>query len=157
MLRGEVDGHLVQDIQLDTGCSRTVVRSDLVDKMKTIGGETVTIQCAHGDITTYPVATVEIQVNGKQIVVEAAVSDTLPRSVLLGTDVQELSELLGQPSTHKDSGFAVLTRNRARQQKQEDKERQHKERESGATPTTLESIGQSKVKEQNEEKQEVTM
>ena len=67
LLRGEVEGHSVKDIQLDTGCTRTVVRSDLVDKRKIVGGEVVTIQCAHGDIVSYPVATVEIVVDGKQI------------------------------------------------------------------------------------------
>lgn len=50
----------------------------------------------------------EIKIDGRCITVEAAVSRTLPRSVLLGTDVQELSQLLA-----KDSGFTVLTRNQA--------------------------------------------
>ena len=140
-----MEGHSVKDIQLDTGCTRTVVRSDLVDKRKIVGGEVVTIQCAHGDIVSYPVATVEIVVDGKQITVEAAVSDTLPRSVLLGTDVQELSDLLGQP---KDSSFVVLTRNQARRKQQEDEELQRKEKESGAKPTTLESSGESEAEKQ---------
>ena len=51
----------MKDIQLDTGCSRTVVRSDLVDK-KIVDGEFVTIQCAHSDKVSYPLAQVELQV-----------------------------------------------------------------------------------------------
>ena len=151
LLRGEVEGHSVEDIQLDTGCTRTDVRSDLVDKEKIAREEIVTIQCAHGDIVSYPVATVEIVVDGKQITVEAAVSDTLPRSVLLGTDVQELSELLTQPTADKESGFVVLTRNRARQQQQEEEERQQREKESGVKPTSLESLGGSEAEEQDGE------
>lgn len=125
----------MKDIQLDTGCSRTVVRRDLIDQKKTLEGESITIQCAHGDIVSYPLADVEILVDGKLIKVEAAGSNTLPRSVLLVTDVRELSELLED----KKNGisFAVLTRSRA-QQKQREEETQRKEEESGARPTILE-------------------
>ena len=151
LLRGEVEGHSVKDIQLDTGCTRTVVRSDLVDKRKIVSGESVTIQCAHGDVVSYPLARVDIAVAGKRITVEAAVSDTLPRSVLLGTDVQELSDLLGQPGAKKDSGFVVVTRSRARQQQQEEKELQRREKESGAKPTTLESLEESESEKMDRE------
>ena len=90
-----VEGQFVNDIVLDTGCSRTLVRSDLVEE-KTHGlRKTVTVQCAHGDSVEYPVTTVKIfSVQGKVVMVEAAVSDKLPHSVLLGTDVPELVDLL---------------------------------------------------------------
>ena len=85
----------MKDIVLDTGCSRTVVRRELVPKNKILEGAAVTIRCAHGDTVRYPLARVNIEVQGRRVTVEAAVSTTLPASVLLGTDVQELTTLLG--------------------------------------------------------------
>ena len=43
---------------------------------------------------TYPQAKVELEVKGRALTVKAAVSETLPQSVLLGTDVPDLSELM---------------------------------------------------------------
>ena len=54
----------------------------------------MTVQCAHGDVVTYPLARVEVEVEGQALIVEVTVSDTLPQLVLLGTDVPDLSELL---------------------------------------------------------------
>ena len=36
----------------------------------------------------------ELEAEGQTLIVEAALSDTLPQSILLGTDVPDLSELL---------------------------------------------------------------
>ena len=153
---GEVEGQQVNDIQLDTGCSRTLVRKDLVDKQRMLGGETVTIQCAHGDIASYPLAKVEMMVLGKHIVVEAAVSETLPRSVLLGTDVQELTELVGKLEKQNGSKvFAVLTRSQTRKELREQEELQRREKESGVKPTSLEEhseeVNNNNLEEQSEE------
>lgn len=57
----------------------------------------VNIQCTHGDAILYPIARVELEIGGKAVKVKAALSRNLPRSVLLGTDVMELPELLNQP------------------------------------------------------------
>ena len=92
---GRVEGIHVDQIVFDTGCSRTMVRRDLVPENKLIEGDAVTIQCAHGDTVLYPVAQVELQVDGVPVCVEAAVSKSLPVQVLLGTDVPELHQLLG--------------------------------------------------------------
>ena len=89
---GFVEGQFVYDIVLDTGCSRTSVRSDLVGKEKLNSEKSVTVQYAHGDAVEYPVATVEIGVQGRRVTVEAAMSDKLPHSVLLGTNVPELCD-----------------------------------------------------------------
>uniref|UniRef100_A0A1X7VUY5 CCHC-type domain-containing protein n=1 Tax=Amphimedon queenslandica TaxID=400682 RepID=A0A1X7VUY5_AMPQE len=132
LLYGRVEGRVMKDIQLDTGCSHTVVRSELVDKQK-FQGDTVSIHFAHGDIVSYPVAVVEIDVGRKLLQVEAAVSDTLPRSVLLGTDVPELNSL--HREKRGESGCAVVTRSGARRQKKEEEELQWKEKESGAKTT----------------------
>ena len=58
--------------------------------------------------------------------VEAAVSDTLPMSVLLGTDVPFSGELL-----HIDDACAVVTRAQARRQEQECKDRVDKQQRLG--------------------------
>ncbi len=83
MRKGSVEGVFVDDILVDTGCSRRLVRRELVKPEKLVEGKSVEIQCAHGDTTPYPVAKVDLSVEGREITVEAAVSDTLPRSVLL--------------------------------------------------------------------------
>jgi hypothetical protein len=56
--------------------------------------DTVDIKCAHGDTVSYPLAVVKITIGGKDIITTAAVSSTLPTSVLLGWDVPELVTLL---------------------------------------------------------------
>ena len=89
-----MEGPAVTDVLLDTGWSQTLVKSDLVPTTKRVEGDAVTIRCAHGDTVLYPLANVELVVDGIPLQVEAAVSDTLPVSVLLGTDVPELDILL---------------------------------------------------------------
>ena len=44
------------------------------------------MQCAHGDITEYPVAEVEMVIEGVTKKVTVVVSNSLPRAVLAGTD-----------------------------------------------------------------------
>ena len=83
----------MQDILLDTGCTRTMVRVDLVTPEKVLE-DAVEIQCAHGDGVWYPLANVEMQVEGLEIEVEAAISEKLPVAVLLGKDVPEFTKLL---------------------------------------------------------------
>ena len=53
------------------------------------------IRCAHGDTALYPLAQVHLEINGHHIDVEAALSDTLPMPVLLGTDVPQLQDFVG--------------------------------------------------------------
>ena len=153
LCRGTVEGKTVKDIQLDTGCSRTVVRSDLIDKKKIVDGETITIQCAHGDTVSYPLAEVELQVEGRLITVEAAVSDTLPRSVLLGTDVPEMSELLEQRKTgkHKGKALVVMTRRQAKMQQEREAAMQQRQKESGARPTPIMDPEQEQTTEEIED------
>ena len=94
MKEGVVEGKHVKNILLDTGCSRTIIHQDLVPENKIKDGEAIAIRCAHGDTVLYPLAQVHMEVEGRQIEIEAAVSNTLPMSVLLGTDTEELAELL---------------------------------------------------------------
>lgn len=93
---GVVEGKEVHNILLDTGCSRTLVHQDLIPESKIQESEVIAIRCAHGDTVIYPLAEISMEVEGRKITVEAAVSDTLPVSVLLGTDTPELAELLAR-------------------------------------------------------------
>ena len=89
-----MNGHKVSDIMLDTGCSRTMVHRKLVSREQLIEGEATAVRCAHGDTMLYPMARVEMEVDGCTIKTVAAVCNTLPMDVLLGTDVAELDTLL---------------------------------------------------------------
>ena len=92
---GLVEGREVKDIMLDTGSSKTNVHHGLVPEKKLVMGEAVTIWCAHGDSVLYPLANVNLVVDGVPLTVGAAVSKSLPVSVLLGTDVPELAKFVG--------------------------------------------------------------
>ena len=91
---GFLEGHSVNDIVLDMGCSRTLVRSGLMREKSYSLKKTVGVQCSHGDVVKYPVSTVEISIQGKVVLVEVAVVDKLPHSVLLRTDAPVLVELI---------------------------------------------------------------
>ena len=108
-----VDGKFVSDIVLDTGCTRTLVHRDLVSEEKLMKDESVTIQYAHGDAVAYPLANVELEVEGEAVTVEAAVSETLPQLVLLGTDVPELLSLLRV----REGGKALMVVTRSQTQR----------------------------------------
>ncbi|XP_064399260.1 uncharacterized protein LOC135345747 [Halichondria panicea] len=148
---GSVEGKKVDNILLDTGCSRTLIRKDLVPQHKLLHGEVVAIRCAHGDTVLYPLAEVDLEVEGYLIHVEAAISDTLPMPVLLGTDVPELTAILrGDPTTKKvvpQQALAVVTRASAIKQREEEEMTAQKEKESGAHSKTLGVEMQLPVKE----------
>ena len=91
---GVIEGQVVTDILLDTGSSRSLVRQELVSDETLLQGESVAIRCAHGDTVFYPVAELEVEIGGRKMTVKAAVSETLPMSMLVGTDVPQLIGLL---------------------------------------------------------------
>ena len=83
------------DMLLDTSCSQTLVRQEFeVVPNEKLTNRQVSIHCAHGDILEYPVADLRITIGDKEFTVKAGVSDRLPRSVLLGTDIPAWKELL---------------------------------------------------------------
>ena len=45
----KVEGTFVASVVLDTGCSRTLVRSDLVPQDKIMKREVMALHCAHGN------------------------------------------------------------------------------------------------------------
>ena len=62
----------------------------------------------------------DLVVEGKDITVEAVVSDTLPQSVLLGVDVPELEYFMVNRKESDGSAFVVTTTSMAKRE-------QHKE------------------------------
>ena len=116
--RGTVNGTYCPDILIDTGATQTLVHKRLVTEEDLLDGE-VEIKCAHGDTMAYPLAAIKISIDGRDIITTAAVSSTVPASVLLGWDVPELTTYL--PGTKPDQPPAVgtalvTTRSRTRQQ-----------------------------------------
>ena len=88
--KGVVEGTPIEKtILLDISCSKTLVRQELIPVEKILEGEAVTIRYAYGDTVLYPVAKVRVKVDGMDMEVSAAVSETLPVDVLLGKDVPE--------------------------------------------------------------------
>ena len=71
------------------------VHSRLVLSDQLLEGDGVVVRCVHGDSALYPLCNVRIELEGRYIQAVAAISDTQPTSILLGTDVSELGKLLG--------------------------------------------------------------
>eukprot|EP00731_Ephydatia_muelleri_P021177 Em0013g904a len=69
---GVVEGKAVEDITLDTGCSRTMVRGDLEPGEKLLEGRCAVVHCAHGDTVVYPMAQICLEVDGHKINTAAA-------------------------------------------------------------------------------------
>ena len=141
---GLVEGQEVLDTILDTRCTQTMVRADLVSQGNLLQEETVTILCAHGDSVCCPLANVGMEVDGQRISVEAAVSERLPVAVLLGRDIPEFDQLLG--SVDASSGSmdvqeeAVVVRTRDQAHGEQEAELLTREREplAEANPTLVE-------------------
>ena len=95
--KGKVERVPVEMV-VDTGCSYTLVHSSLVPDGKFTQDQWVGVQCAHGDITEYPVAKVDIEIDGVSKGVEVGVSPRLPRKVLIGRDLMDLFGIRGVES-----------------------------------------------------------
>ena len=110
---GTINGVYLKEIVVHTGVGKTFVRGDFIIPDDIIDGE-VTIQCAHGDVVSYPLAAVKITLGGKEIIVHAAVAKSLPVAALLGWDIPELMGLVKPtPEVHSNATkvLAVVTRN----------------------------------------------
>ena len=110
---GMIEGQQVDDILLDTGCSRTLVHQWLVPSIKYLP-ERRSIRCAHGD----QLAEVGMEINGVKFTMEVAVAGKLPRSVVLGTDAPILWSLLSwhiNPSNSDELGVFAVTRAQIRE------------------------------------------
>ena len=94
--------------------SQRMIHANVVPRNKFLD-KFVVVQCVHGDEVSYPLAKVEVVVDGKSYLVEAAVVKKLPKSVLLGRDVPELLRI-GTP----EEALAATTRAQAKRKKEED-------------------------------------
>ena len=71
----QVEGHHVNDILLDTGCSWTLVSEQLVLQEELLEGrQAITIRCAHGNTVLYPLAEVDMEVDGVPVRVHGGCS-----------------------------------------------------------------------------------
>ena len=134
--RGTVNGVYCSDIVVDTGATQTLVHRKLVSDDDILDGE-VNIKCAHGDTVAYPLAVVKMTIGGRDIITTAAVSKTLPTSVLLGWDVPELmTYITGQTRpTPIQNALAATTRQQAQRQNS-DEAREEVTPEASTAPET---------------------
>ena len=136
--KGSVEGRAVDNILLDTGCLRTLVHQEWVSRGRMLDGEAVAIRCAHEDTVLYLVALLQVVVGTRTMEVRAAVSETLPVDVLMGTDVPELPELLCTASSA--DVMSVMTRAQRRQMLTEEMDTYQKEQKSGATSAGVDKV-----------------
>ena len=95
----------VVEMALDTRASCTLGHQDLVPPEKVDANQTLQVQCVHGNISEYPTAQLEISINGTAYKIRAGVSPTLPRYVLLGSNVGNLVGL----AEREANAFSELT------------------------------------------------
>ena len=121
-----------------------MVRQDLVPKSKIIEGDAVTIRCAHDDTVLYPIAHLQLEVDGLSVYIEAAVSKSLPVPVLLGIGGAELHQLLGESTAYPQikECMMLVTHTQAMQQLQEGTNTRSKEHECGTKPHTLVKVSE---------------
>ena len=86
-----------------------------------------------------------MKLDNRPLTVVAAVSETLPTSVLLGTDVPNLRGLLQEnPSIRHTAGveavYVVRTRGQIRQEEAEDAMQLQKEKESGVSTKMVDDV-----------------
>ena len=131
---GAVEETPVDGIVLDTGAAKTMIHRDLVPIEK-VSSKTVNIQCAHGDIVSYPMAEVSMRVGNHPFTVQAAVSDRLPVPVLVGREVPEFDKLLGATlcgGSTEATKEVVANPSQRRQEKLSGRVQEDHERELGA-------------------------
>ena len=90
----------------------------------------------------YATAEVSISVGKYAFSVQAAISEHLPVPVLLGRDIPDLHQLLGETPDSEvlEQVVAVTTWSQHRKEQQEDQHRRMTEVESGVVPKSLEDL-----------------
>ena len=130
---GVVEGRNVP-VLVDTGCSHTLVRDDLVDPGKLDPEATVRVRCCHGDTRTYPTADVQVTIDGVDHHVRAGVLPDLPQPILLGHDVGVLPQLVQK----EVDACLVVTRGGEQKAKAQRMQDEVGDRKSGAYTNRLE-------------------
>ena len=70
-----VKGRKVDDVLLDAGCSPTMVHQEVVPESRKILGKGVSTRCSQGDSVSYPLADLDMMVDGVKLKVTAVVSE----------------------------------------------------------------------------------
>ena len=73
---GSVEGGAVDNILLDTGCSRTLVHQEWVPRGRMLDREGLAIRCVHGDTVLYPITLLQDVVGMRTMEVRGAVDCT---------------------------------------------------------------------------------
>ena len=143
----------MSDILLDTGCTRTLIRRDLVPDDRLLDS-TIEIQCSHGDCMEYPLAEIDVAVNDEHHEVLAGVAERLPTAMLLGGDTPGLPDLLEIGQT--ETALVVTTRAAAKRRAREDAEQVGKDESPQPRTTALlrdacEQNDDTEIDERNDE------
>ena len=136
----------VCNILIDTGCTPTLVNQKLVPAKQRTAGE-VLIRWAHRDEVSYHMARVNITIGIQVFAVKAGISSTLPVSVLLGTDISELVNLLHSgrqepsgPEVEPEAAIVVTTWAQARKDAEESTSQVKRELDSGVRLKSVVSL-----------------
>ena len=133
-----VEGIVIDNVVLDLGSACTMVRQDFVHKERLVGGASIRLRCAHGDVVTYPLASVKLEIDGMSLPVTTAVANKLPVSVLLGTNVPELQKLITQSVVQPNA--LVMTRAQAKASEQTEVRAKDKQEERQVHPNPVEEL-----------------
>ena len=94
----------------------------------------------HGDVVPYPLAMVNVVVDGRELVIKAGLAEKFPVDVLLGTDIPDLMKLIHSDTEEKEC--LVLSRAQAlREERKETKELEANET-ADVTLTGIETEGE---------------
>ena len=153
--QGTVNGGPEVQMRIDTGCSRTTIREDLIAPYLR-QPKSVSVMVAMGEIVEYCTAVVTVKVDGVERQLEVAVAKELPVPVLLGADMplEELivMKLSGQRLKEivTDKSFAVLTRSQVRRDTEAEKQCLDEERKTQGVASPLVWKEDGKEDEQKE-------
>ena len=84
---------------LDSGAMQSLIRQSLVRPEALVMAPWVAIRCVHRDEHSYPIVSVEINLQGQTHIIKAAVSTRLSHPLILGTNwpgfQQVVKDLMG--------------------------------------------------------------
>ncbi|XP_073721145.1 uncharacterized protein [Misgurnus anguillicaudatus] len=101
----ELNGEKVTAL-LDTGCTQTLVENELVPEVNICSVPQVIVKCVHGEERHYPIANVNVGIEGHSYLMKVGLAQGLPYQVILGHDFPALADLLAVKNTCN----VVLTR-----------------------------------------------
>ncbi len=113
----ELNGKRVTAL-IDTGCTQTLVESELVPELYVSRDAPVIVRCVHGEERQYSVTDVYMGIAGQTYLMKVGLAQNLPYPVVLGHDFPALMDLLNL----KDTCNVVLTRAQSKQTEGEEEE-----------------------------------